>query len=266
MMNNQQENYSINLEVFQGPMDLLLYLIKKEEIDIYDIPIARVTEQYMQYIELMQTLNLELAGEYILMAATLIRIKSRLLLPRDEGDGEEHDPREELVAALLEYKKFKEAGEILREKRILEERVFVPPPIDGNIRQKEKVVLIDNTTLFDLMTAFREVLERAKQEKMYEINPEESTVEDRVEHIIEYLKARQSATFMELFSDIRRKSVAILTFLALLELVKLHRITVRQSLPFSELRVYRGELYEQEQPAIEFIKDMNITYGGGNND
>ncbi len=255
---NTQKNYSVNLEVFQGPLDLLLYLIKKDEIDIYDIPIARVTEQYMQYIEVMKTLNLELAGEYILMAATLIRIKTKLLLPPVEGDTEEMDPREELVAALLEYKKFKEVSEILREKRILEERVFVPPPVDGSNGNKEKIVLSSSTTLFDMLTAFKEVLERAEQERMLEVTAEEITIEERVAKIMELLAENESATFQELFADIPRKIIVITTFLAILELIRLRRITIRQSLPFSELRVYRGEYFDDPQTAIEFIKHFYI--------
>jgi segregation and condensation protein A len=255
-MNVQKENYTVNLEVFQGPLDLLLYLIRKEEVDIYDIPIARVAEQYMQYLEMMKILNLELAGEYILMAATLIRIKARLLLPRDELDPEEPDPREELVAALLEYKKYKEAGEILREKRLAEEQLFVPPAVGGN-GDKEVIVLSETTTLFDLLTAFKEVLSRVSNENLYTITPEEETIEQRITRILDILERKGSATFMELFSDSPRKLVAILTFLAILELVRIRRIAVRQSLPFSELRVYRGEQYENPEPALEFIKKFH---------
>jgi len=240
-----QENYSVNLEIFQGPLDLLLYLIRKDEIDIYDIPIARITDQYMQYIEVMKILNLELAGEYILMAATLIRIKARLLLPRDESAEDEPDPREELVAALLEYKKFKEAGEILEEKRALEERLYVPQAVGyGNNGKREKVVVSDTTTLFDLLTAFKEVLDRIKEDRLYEISPEESTVEDRMEIIRGIMNDRESATLMELFRDIPQRLIAIMTFLAILEMVRTRQIMVRQSFPFSEVRVYRGENFE----------------------
>ncbi len=255
-MNGQKDNYTVNLEVFQGPLDLLLYLIRKEEVDIYDIPIARVAEQYMQYLEMMKILNLELAGEYILMAATLIRIKARLLLPRDELDPEEPDPREELVAALLEYKKYKEAGEILREKRLAEEQLYVPPAVGGN-GDREVIVLSETTTLFDLLTAFKEVLSRVSNENLYTITPEEETIEQRITLILDILERKESATFMELFTDSPRKLVAILTFLAILELVRIRRIAVRQSLPFSELRVYRGEQYENPEPALEFIKKFH---------
>jgi segregation and condensation protein A len=243
-----RENYTVNLEVFQGPLDLLHYLITRDEIDIYDIPIARVTEQYMQYLEMMKVLNLELAGEYILMAATLIRIKAKMLLPRDEEGEPDPDPREELVAALLEYRKFKEAGDILKEKRMLEERLYVPPGVGSGNSHKETVVLSDSTTLFDLLTAFKEVLDRIESDRIYEVRPEEISVEDREMRIMNILTERDSITFMELFADIPKKIIAIVTFLAILELVKLNRITIRQSMPFSELRVYRGNEFFSELP------------------
>src|SRR5512139_152575 len=135
-LTNSTTDYRVDLDVFNGPMDLLLFLIKKEEVDIYDIPIARITQQYLSYLDLMRNLNLEVAGEFILMAATLIHIKARLLLPRDENDPEEEDPREELIMALLEYKKYKEAGDILRERALIEEQNFVPPPLLGDVKGK----------------------------------------------------------------------------------------------------------------------------------
>ncbi len=257
MNNLPKENYAVNLEIFQGPLDLLLYLIRKDEIDIYDIPIAGVTEQYMQYLEMMKILNLELAGEYILMAATLIRIKARMLLPRDETDSEEPDPREELVAALLEYKKFKEASEILREKRLLEERVYVPPAVGGGNGSKEKIILSDDATLFDLLTAFKEIVERTGPENLYSITAEEISIEERIIRIMGQLEKKESITFQELFQDAPRKIVAVVTFLALLELMRIHRIAVRQSLPFSELRVYRGHTFSDPQSPLEFLR--NIT-------
>ncbi len=256
-MNTPKDNYSVDLEVFQGPLDLLLYLIRKDEIDIYDIPIARITEQYMQYVEMMQCLNLELAGEYILMAATLIRIKARLLLPRDADDLEDADPRQELVAALLEYKKFKEASEILREKRLMEERIFTPPAVDGN--RKSKVILSDSTTLYDLLTSFRDVLERIGKDQFYEIQPEELTVEDRIRRVIEVLADKDSVAFQELFMDVPRKLVAIMTFMAILELARVHRIMIRQSLPFSEVRVYRGDRFDEDKLDSEIVDQISVV-------
>ncbi len=251
LLNQHSENYRVNLEVFSGPLDLLLYLIRKEEVDIYDIPIARITQQYLRYIELMQVLNLEIAGEFILMAATLIRIKARLLLPRDESDPEENDPREELIMALVEYKKYKEASDILREKALIEERNYVPELPLGKI--DAKVELEPGTSLFDLLTAFKEVMEQRREEIVHEVNVEEIAIEDRIASIISYLQKRESATFAELFRDIPRKIVAIVTFIAMLELVRTRRIRVMQAEPFARLRVYRGDRFYEPREAIDLV-------------
>jgi segregation and condensation protein A len=250
-MNSNGSEYRVDLAVFQGPLDLLLYLIRKEEVDIYDIPIARITSEYLKYIELMTTLNLEVAGEFILMAATLIRIKTRMLLPREVGEGEESDPREELIMALIEYKKYKEAGEILREKALLEERNYVPPSPVGEMNGK--TYLSETTTLFDLLTAFREVLKNQPRESFHEIAAEEVTIEDRITFIMQLLRQREFALFPELFADMPVKLVAIVTFIALLELARARRVTIQQSKPFAELRVYRGENFESPPQAIDIV-------------
>jgi len=250
--NLQNNDYRVDLTVFHGPLDLLLYLIKKEEVDIYDIPIARITNQYLKYVELITSLNLETAGEFILMAATLIRIKTRLLLPRDESDSEELDPREELIWALIEYKKYKEAGEILKEKALLEERNYIPPSL---VRESDnKVDWRPNTTLFDLLTAFKDVLSANRDDVFHEINAEEVSVLDRMRYIINYLKAREFSTFNELFADAPIKVVAVVTFIALLELVRTQRVAIDQSRLFAELRVYRGKRYESGQIQIDLME------------
>lgn len=250
-------DYRVDLAVFQGPLDLLLYLIRKEEVDIYDIPIARITKQYLKYIELMQVLNLEIAGEFILMAATLIRIKTRMLLPRDESEDEDVDPREELVLALIEYKKYREAGEMLRERALLEQRRFVPPsPLE---EVPSRVDLSPATTLYDLMMAFRDVLAQKRDEAIHEVHVEEVSIEDRIQYVIGYLKERDVVSFTELFADVPRKIVAIVTFVALLELVRAHRVSVRQSTPFAELRVYRGERYDAPPSSIDLVTAVRVT-------
>ena len=230
-------DYAVDLEVFQGPMDLLLYLIRKDEIDIYDIPIAKITAQYMKYVEMLKLLNLENAGEYILMAATLIRIKAQMLLPHDPGDENEFDPREELTRALLEYRKYKEAAGILEEQRDFEARLTpVTFPVDG---QRRSDLVLADTTLYDLLTAFQNVVSRIPDESSYFVAHEDITVEDRIKVILAILADQECATFDDLFADIRVKIIAIVTFMAILEMVRLHRITVRQAAPFSELRIYR---------------------------
>lgn len=256
-------DYAVDLEVFQGPMDLLLYLIRKDEIDIYDIPIAKITAQYMKYVEMLKLLNLENAGEYILMAATLIRIKAQMLLPHDPGDEDELDPREELTRALLEYRKYKEAAEILEEKRDFEGRL-TPVAFLGDGRARSDLVLA-GTTLYDLLTAFQTVVSRIPDTSDYFIAHEDITVEDRVKVILTILSEHEFATFDDLFADVRLKIIAIVTFMAILEMVRLHRITVRQAAPFSEIRVYRTErlmIADPDEPvgaeAVETSTDIAI--------
>ncbi|MEA1979781.1 MAG: segregation/condensation protein A [candidate division Zixibacteria bacterium] len=255
--NGNNSNYQVDLNIFQGPLDLLLYLIKKEEVDIYDIPVSKVTRQYLQYLEMMKTLSLEIAGEYIFMAATLIRIKTKMLLPRDENDTEEMDPREELVMALIEYKKYKEASEILREQAIMEEYNFVPPSPVGKIQGK--VDEIPSTTLFDLLTAFKEVVEGRREEIVHAVTTEEIAIEDRIKFVMAYMSNREFATFIELFSDVPRKIVAVVTFMAILELCRSRRIMIQQSYPFEELRIYRGEDFERPFEAIDLV-DINESF------
>ena len=250
-------DYKVDLEVFSGPLDLLLYLIRKEEVDIYDIPIARITSQYLRYINLMQTLNLEVAGEFVLMAATLIRIKTRLLLPRDESEPEEEDPRDELIMALVEYKKYKETGEMLREKALLEEQNYIPPSPVGRI--DGRVDLTPATTLFDLLTAFREVMAVSREELVHEVVPEEISIEDRIAAIMTHLQTDESATFVELFADLPRRIIAVVTFIAILELARTRRIRIMQAMPFSELRVYRGEFFHTTQLPTDLIDHTLYT-------
>jgi segregation and condensation protein A len=223
--------YSVDLEVFQGPLDLLLYLLK--------------------------LLNLDNAGEYILVAATLIRIKSRMLLPRGIDDDDSADPREELTTALLEYGKFREAGEILREKREFESRLVCVSGSNGD--RSSGAVLDRSTTLFDLLTAFHEIMEGFRDESTYLIDRQEITIEDRIEVILRKLEDKQFATFEELFADVRVKVIAIVTFAAILEMVKTRQITIRQSVAFSEIRVYRTDRFSRPVPEVENHQDKSET-------
>lgn len=238
------KNYSVDLDVFQGPLDLLLYLIKKEEVDIYDIPVARVTAQYLKYVEMLKLLNLENAGDYILMAATLIRIKAQMLLPRESLDEDELDPREELTKALLEYRKYREASDILREKR-MDENHLTSVYGHGNGYKTTEAVLQEDTSLFELLTAFHEVMSAFKEDDSYTVRHDDTTVEDRIEHILGILSEREFATFDELFADVRVKIIAIMTFLAILEMTKHHRIKIRQAMAFSEIRIYPTDRLQQ---------------------
>ena len=185
------------------------------------------------------------------MAATLIRIKTRLLLPRDEENPEEADPREELIMALLEYKKYKEAGEVLRDRVQVEETKYVPSqPVE---KVEGRVDLEPVTTLYDLLAAFRDVIASKKEESFHEVNAEEVHIEDRIKHVLMVLKSAEFATFRDLFTDIPTKVVAVVTFIALLELVRSHRIAIYQSNPFAELRVYRGQAYNADSREIDLV-------------
>ena len=249
-------NYRVELPIFSGPLDLLMYLIRKEEVDIYDIPISKITKQYLKYMELIQDLSLEVAGEYVLMAATLIRIKARLLLPRNEDDTDEFDPREELIMALIEYKKYREAGEVLKEKALIEERNFVPPsPFD---KIEARTDTISGTSLFDLLTAFKDVLEARKEDAFHNVDTEEVTIEDRITEVMKFLRANEIATFQELFQDIPRRIIAIVTFLAILELVRTQRISVNQAVAFGEMRIYRGKEFYTPRQAFDLVDYISI--------
>ncbi len=255
--NIADNQYLVDLPLFQGPMDLLLYLIKKDEIDIYDIPIAGITRQYLEYIDLLKDLDIEVAGEYVLMAASLIRLKVRLLLPRDDEEKAEDDPRHELMQALIEYRKFKEAGEMLRDTAIIEEAKVVPPsPL------KDKQLITDLTpgpALFDLLTAFKEMVAERQEEIKHEVDREEISVEERIAYVLAFLNNKEFATFRDLFADMPRKIVAIVTFIALLEMTRLRRIKIMQSSLFEELRVYRGENFDSTAAEIEETENALIS-------
>jgi len=252
LVGTRSENYCVDLKVFSGPLDLLLYLIQKEEVDIYDIPIARITRQYLRYVEMMKTLNLDVAGEFILMAAILIRIKTKLLLPRDEADTGELDAREELIMALVEYRKYKEAGEILREKALQEELNYIPPsPVE---RVETRIDLSPATSLYDLLVALREVLTRSREERIHEVNAQEVSIEDRIRYVMAVLREKEFATFSDLFADMPRKIVAVVTFIAVLELARTRRIRIFQSRPYAEIRVYRGEKFDSFRLKIDLVE------------
>ena len=255
ILDNRTDNYRVNIEVFNGPLDLLLHLIKVEEVDIYDIPISKITSQYLHYIDMMKNLDLEVAGDFILMAATLIRIKTRLLLPQDETDEDEPDPREELIMALVEYKKYKEAGEILGERARIEEHYVIPPSPVGEIQGV--VDLQPMTSLYELIMAFSDVLATRPVQDVHEVNAQRVTIEQRMLHVVQLLRQQDSATFLDLFSDTPRKIVAVVTFVALLELARTHRIRIYQAVPFSEVRIYPGDQINAPLREIDLIDYAN---------
>ncbi len=232
-------SYSVKLDVFEGPLDLLLFLIKRDEVDIYDIPIAHITKQYLEYTELMKVLNLEVAGEFIVMAATLIRIKARMLLPRTVDEKEEEDPREELVQALLEYRKYKEVASVLKEKEEEQSNWF--PRTDPDLSGLPKEEILVEASLYDLMSAFKKILDSHPKETFHTINYPKVTIEERIEYVLNYLAQKDGVVFTELFSDSPVKLVMVVTFMAILELIRLQKIYIRQTKHFSEIWVFKNE-------------------------
>lgn len=233
-----QDDYKVQLEVFEGPLDLLLYLIKKDEVDVYNIPIERVTKQYMEYLSLMKLLDLNIAGEFIVMAATLMMIKSRMLLPveeRPEMEEEEEDPRWELVKQLVEYKKFKEAAAHLQQREYLQENVFMRGGDVAVTVDPEPGIGLGDVSLFDLISAFNEALKKVKVEEFGEIYDERFTVVDKIEFVLGTVKDKGKATFSSLFEKAASRNEIVCTFLAILELIRLRQLVALQEGDFGEI-------------------------------
>lgn len=220
---------SVRLEIYEGPLDLLLHLIKKNEVDIYDIPVALITTQYLQYLESMTSLNIELAGEFLLMAATLTQIKSKMLLPisSDETEAEEEDPRMAIVRPLLEHMKLRDAAEALERRELLNRDVFLRENFLDEVEDEDEEELVP-VSLFDLIDSFRRVLLRVDSGKGLEIKIELKTVEQRIQEVIELLKVSGEELFEDLFIEDRSRLELILTFLSLLELARIGLIRIFQ--------------------------------------
>jgi segregation and condensation protein A len=228
--------YQVRLEeIFEGPMDLLIHLIRKNDLDIYDIPIALITDQYLQYLELMKAMNIDYAGDFLLMASTLTQIKSRMLLPTHDGE-EEEDPMQEITRPLLEYLQMKSAAAQLIERNLLGEKTFVRNP-----KHDEFITNSDDdfikVGLFELIDAFQKILERIPEDHRVELTTDEISVKERISQIAEILEAKASITFRELFSDNPNKREVIITFLAILEMVKLTLIRIVQNLKTGIIRI-----------------------------
>src|SRR5262250_2463525 len=235
--------FPVKLANFEGPLDLLLHLIKKHELNIHDIPIALITAQYLATIQLMQELNLDVAGEFLVMAATLIHIKSKMLLPRPETaaavEGEEEDPRDALVRRLLEHQKFKAAAGLLHEKEQLRSAQWQRPDeviahIAGDEYEPELEV-----DLFSLLTAFQAVVDRAKLRPKVLLPPEQIPIEVRIDQLLARLSETEACGFEDLFADVDDRAGLIVTFLALLEMIRLKLVRVFQAGSFGPIRVYK---------------------------
>ncbi len=235
--------FPVKLENFEGPLDLLLHLIKKNEVSIHDIPIALITAQYLDAIALMQEMDLDVAGEYLVMAATLIHIKSKMLLPRPETaasvEGEEEDPRDALVRRLLEHQKFKAAAGLLHEREQLRAAQWLRPDqavaaLAGD--EYEPEIEVD---LFSLLTAFQTVVQRAKLRPKMLLPPEQIPVELRIDQLLTRLSETEACGFEDLFADVHDRAGLIVTFLALLEMIRLKLVRVFQAGSFGPIRVYK---------------------------
>jgi segregation and condensation protein A len=233
-----RSDYTFRLEGFEGPLDLLLHLIQKNELDIFNIPISLVTEQYLEYLQLMKVLNLDVAGEYLLMASTLLHIKSKMLLPKssEAEEEEEEDPRAELVRRLLEYQKYKNAALEMERRPLLDRDVFIRlTPAEPEEEPGEERIEVN---LFELLEAFRKVLERAKSETVHEVILEHMSVEDKIQEILVLLeKENRSMAFHRLFPEQASRRVVVVTLLAILELVKMKRIRIFQLAAFETIRI-----------------------------
>ena len=250
------DEYKVNLDVFEGPLDLLLYLIRREELDIYDIPIERITAAYMEFLEDARRLNLDIAGEFIVMAATLMVIKSRMLLPverrRAGEDGQEEwvDPRLDLVRQLVEYKKFKDAALRLETMEAMRANCY---DYGGGRPKFEKTAAdargaLANLDLFDLLSAFQEVLARANEMPHEELKGIRYSVPDKMDYVLERTRADGQVAFTSLFREDAPKGEIIVTFLALLELLRQHRVIVYQNAAFHEITILPSREEPEDKP------------------
>jgi len=230
-------DYEVRLEIFEGPLDLLLHLIHKNEVDIFDIPIATITDQYLEYLDLMKAFNIDVAGDFLIMASTLIHIKSKMLLPGLSEEDEEEDPRIEITRPLLEYMRLKELAEDLSEREILDRDVFIrqtQPYLDKQLKNSDPQL---DVNLFQLMDAFRSVVDRRLPGVQLKFRLERWSVKEKTEHIIGLLKEKGEMFFKDLFNEDRSISEFVVTFLALLELVHIGLVKVLQPSLESDIRL-----------------------------
>ena len=232
------ENYRVRLEnVFEGPMDLLIHLIKKAEVDIYDIPIAQITTQYLEYLEWMKQMNIDFAGDFVLMASTLTHIKSKMLLPVQEGEEEEEDPRLEITRPLLEYLRIKSAAEQLAERDLLGEKTFTRKP-DAEVLESVKEDQVIRIGLFELIDAFQKILDRVGADHRVDMARDRVSVQERITQLTDLLEQKESMTFDEFFAQSRERADIIVTFLAILEMAKLGLIRIAQHVPTGIIRIF----------------------------
>jgi segregation and condensation protein A len=238
--------YKVKFEVFEGPLDLLLYLIKKEEVDIYEVNLTKLATQFIQYIDTMRLLDLEVAGEFLVMASTLMYIKSKELLPVEqqvvvEGEDEGEDPRWELIRQLVEYKKFKDAAAQLQVLEVTRENTFPRMPIKPEF-EEERAAVKPEVSIFDLLNAVNTVLQRfTKRDDLRDIFEDKWTVSEKIEYVMKAITERGRVTFTELFAQAASRSEVVCTFLAILELIRMKQLVCAQAEPFAEIEVVRSQ-------------------------
>lgn len=236
----------VKLEIYEGPLDLLLDLIRKQEINIYDIPIAKITKQYLDYLHMLEEMNIDVGGEFVLMAATLIHIKSRMLLPPDPNASaeEEEDPRTELVHRLLEHEQFKNAAAMLQSKRMVEDATWSQPGIGEFVEAEDEPGF--TVTVFDLVTVFRQIIERAKKRVPMKIRREEVSVAQMFEHVKQVLMMNPHPVRLDdLFAGFLSRQALVALLLALLEMVRLHAVLLRQKDLFAPITVHRNKRFDE---------------------
>ncbi|HWP82667.1 MAG TPA: segregation/condensation protein A [Bacteroidota bacterium] len=234
--------YTVKLNDFEGPLDLLLFFIKRDELDIYNIPISRITKEFMEFLRYMEELDLEIAGEFIVMAAELMQIKAKMLLPPEPGEEEEKDPRADLVRRLVEYKRFKEVALEMSRKEDDQFKVYYRGYREADPREhgeEEDENLLRDVSLFDLIASFKFAVERMPKRFVHEIQRVAVTIDEQIEYILDFFSRRSEATFYELVEGMGERIRIVVTFLALLELIRTKKVVVRQPEPFVDLSIMR---------------------------
>jgi segregation and condensation protein A len=241
-----EDNYKVKLDIFEGPLDLLLYLIKKDEVDILDVNIERIAKQYIAYLDTFKMLNIDLAGEFIVMAANLMYLKSRTLIPKPVQppgveDEDEDDPRWELIRQLIEYKKFKDAAQFLGRRQMAMEGVYPATPAVPDLKKVEVEAGFQELGIFDLIRAFQKVLDRFQKEDLHEIVDDRFTVADKIEFLLTRVLPGDSVPFLQLFAGATSRDEVIVTFVAMLELMKLRQFRITQDGLLGEITLFRNE-------------------------
>ena len=255
------QSYKVELDNFQGPLDLLLFLIKKSELDIYDIPIAIITKQYLEYIKVLKDLNLEIAGDFLVMASTLIQIKSSMLLPsrhEENPDEEGEDPRAELIRRLVEYSRYKEAALRLNEQNLLGRELFARSTLSEELHSEDLPAEPLELDLFALIDAFRTILAKAPHESFHEVSAESISIAERINEILSLLQEKEIIVFAELFENGRDRDYIVATFLAILELCKLKLIRVHQQEQYGEIWL-KPSVVEESDSSDQERKDDSLS-------